>query len=123
MLAIRHLPHRTILRLRPDYPSSAPCVIGPDSRFGIPFDELTSCREVLAARGQRATGFHVFSGSQMSDATEVVHHLHRATDLSLRAADALQVTPQIVNLGGGFGIAYKAGQQDLDLVRIGEELV
>jgi diaminopimelate decarboxylase len=121
-LAHTDRPHRIILRLRPDYASSACCVVGPDSRFGIRFEELAACREVLASRSVEASGFHVFSGSQMSDATTVIDQLLRATDLSLRAADALRMTPDLVNLGGGFGIPYKTGHKELDLVRIGNAL-
>jgi diaminopimelate decarboxylase len=122
MLASKDLPHRAILRLRPDFHPSAPCAAGPDSRFGIPFEELASCRGVLASRGLVVVGFHVFSGSQMVDAKAVIHHLCSAADLSLRAADELRLTPEILDLGGGFGIPYGPDEQELDLGAIGHEL-
>jgi diaminopimelate decarboxylase len=43
-LAGLRLPHRALLRLRPDFPCQAACTAGPDSRFGLLFDELERCR-------------------------------------------------------------------------------
>lgn len=116
------LPNRAVLRLRPDYPSTASCGIGQDSRFGIPFEELASCRTILGSGSLTVVGFHVFSGSQMTDATAVIHHIRKAMDLSLRAAEELQIEPLILNLGGGFGVPYGANDQELDLAPIGQEL-
>lgn len=116
------LPYRAILRLRPDFRSSGCCAIGQDSRFGVPFEELAGCREVLGSRTLEFVGFHVFSGSQMVDAPAVIHHLRGAMDLSLRAAEVLRLTPEILNLGGGFGIPYGAEDQELDLEAVAQEL-
>jgi diaminopimelate decarboxylase len=67
-------------------------------------------------------GFHVFSGSQILDAATVIHHLHGALEQSLRAASMLGIIPEIINLGGGFGVPYGPGDQELDLALVGEEL-
>ena len=67
-------------------------------------------------------GFHVYSGSQVLDATAIVHQLRGATRLSLRAADLLGVAPEILNLGGGFGVPYRADDEALDLGPIADEL-
>jgi diaminopimelate decarboxylase len=116
------LPFQVILRLRPDFASCGACGIGQDSRFGIPFEELAGCREALAPGKLALAGFHVYSGSQMTDATAVIHHLRNALELSLRAADMLHVTPSIINLGGGFGIPYGPNDHELDLTPIAQEL-
>src|SRR5262245_65743417 len=44
-LAGLELPHRALLRLRPDFPCKAVCTAGPDSRFGLLFDELERSEE------------------------------------------------------------------------------
>jgi diaminopimelate decarboxylase len=116
------LPHRVVLRLRPDFSSHAVCSAGSESRFGVLLDELPRCRAIAHSSGVRVVGFHVFAGSQVLAAEKVVEHLHSAMALSLRAADALGLAPELFNLGGGFGIPYGPGQQKLDLTPIGEEL-
>src|SRR5262245_33283109 len=81
-----------LLRLRPDFCSHATCAAGPDSRFGLTFDDLPRCREYLASPGIELAGFHVFSGSQVLSAEGVIHHLRGGLDLALRAAGVLGIT-------------------------------
>src|SRR5581483_9940443 len=94
------LPQRALLRLRPDFACQAVCTAGPDSRFGLPFDELERCRQYLGPGGVRVVGFHVFAGSQVLDAAAVVQHLRGALDESRRAAEVLGLSPEIIDLGG-----------------------
>jgi diaminopimelate decarboxylase len=116
------LTNPAVLRLRPDFGSCAVVKAGSESRFGFTCEELDRCREVLPSCPLDLIGFHVFAGSQVLDAEQVNEHLRRALDLSLRAADTLGIEPQLINLGGGFGIPYAANQQELDLDRVGNEL-
>jgi len=116
------LPHRALLRLRPDFPCQAVCTAGPDSRFGLLFDELKSCQEHIGPSGIRVIGFHIFAGSQVLDAAAVVQHLRGALDESLRASDVLGLAPEVIDLGGGFGVPYAPEQPELDLAPISEAL-
>lgn len=122
LLANLDRPHRALLRLRPDFCSFAARSAGPDSRFGLVADDLPSCRPYLAARGIQVVGFHVFAGSQVLDADGIIHHLRGALEQSLRAAKVLGLSPQIINLGGGFGIPYGSDDGELDLALVGGEL-
>jgi diaminopimelate decarboxylase len=121
-IASAALPNRAVLRLRPDFCSHAVCSAGSDSRFGILFDELPACQAAVRRHGLRVVGFHVFAGSQVLGAEQVIAHLRGALDLSLRAADALGIAPELLNLGGGFGTPYGPGQEELDLAPIVDEL-
>jgi diaminopimelate decarboxylase len=128
------LPHCALLRLRPDFHCQAVCTAGPDSRFGLLFDELERCREHIGpsplspggrgagVTGIRVIGFHVFAGSQVLDAAAVVQHLRGALDESLRAARVLGLAPEVIDLGGGFGVPYAPGEPELDLGPISEAL-
>jgi len=122
MLVRRQAPHRALLRLRPDFRSLAACAAGADSRFGLLFEELPRCRGYLAAGEFRVVGFHVFSGSQVLDAAAVIHHLRGALDLCLRAADRLGIVPEVLDLGGGFGVPYRPQDKELDLKPIADAL-
>jgi diaminopimelate decarboxylase len=114
--------HRALLRLRPDFGSAAVVATGAGSRFGTPFDDLSHCREYLDSPGLRVIGFHVFCGSQVLDAAQVVRHLRGSLQLCLRAADRLGITPELLNLGGGFGVPYGPEEEALDLASVVEEL-
>src|SRR5262249_57219777 len=116
------LANRAVLRLRPDFRCTAVCAAGPDSRFGLLFDDLPRCRAYLGPGGMRVVGFHVFAGSQVLDAAAIAAHLRGALDQSLRAADVLRLTPEVIDLGGGFGVPYGPADRELNLAPIGEEL-
>jgi diaminopimelate decarboxylase len=116
------LPHRAVLRLRPDFASAAAVAAGADSRFGVRLAELPRCREMLRSGGSHVVGFHIFAGSQVLDARAVVAHLQAGMDLARRAADMLGITPALLNLGGGFGIPYALTESELDLAPIGAAL-
>jgi diaminopimelate decarboxylase len=85
-------------------------------------EELAECRDLLTSPEIRVVGFHIFSGSQILDAAAVIHHLRGAFEQSLRAADELGLTPELINLGGGFGIPYGPDESELDLAAVGEAL-
>jgi aldehyde dehydrogenase (NAD+) len=121
-LARLGLPQRALLRLRPDFPCQAVCTAGPDSRFGLLFDELPRCRQHIGPDGVRVIGFHVFAGSQVLDAAAVARHLRGALHESLRAAEVLGLDSEVIDLGGGFGVPYAPGEPELDLGPIGEAL-
>jgi diaminopimelate decarboxylase len=122
MLAGQGLANRIVLRLRPDFRCTAACTAGPDSRFGLLPDDLSRCRDYMGRGGLRVVGFHVFPGSQVLDAAAVVQHLRGALDQSLRAADVLGLSPEVLDLGGGFGTPYGPEECELDLAPIGDEL-
>src|SRR5262245_40717962 len=122
ILADRDRPERALLRLRPDVCSVASCSAGPDSRFGLVADDLSACRPYLPARGIGVVGFVVISGSQGSDAAGIIQQMRGALDQSLRAAKVLGLAPELINLGGGFGIPYGPGEKELDLATIAAEL-
>jgi aldehyde dehydrogenase (NAD+) len=121
-LAARGLSQRALLRLRPDFHCQAVCTAGPDSRFGLPFDELAACREFIGPKGIHVIGFHVFAGSQVLDADDVSQHLRGALDESLRAARVLDLVAEVIDLGGGFGVPYATTEPELYLGPIGEAL-
>jgi diaminopimelate decarboxylase len=122
LMAREGLPQPAILRLRPDFCSYASCSAGPDSRFGLIADDWPRCREVLRRNAVRIIGFHVFSGSQVLDAKAIGHHLRGGVELALRAADALGIVSDIIDLGGGFGVPYAPEDEELALEAIGLEL-
>jgi diaminopimelate decarboxylase len=122
LLAAGDRQRRALLRLRPDFCSFATCSAGPDSRFGLTTDDLPSCRDYLASSGVRVIGFHVFSGSQVLSVEGLTHHLRGGLDQALRAAGVLGIAPEVIDLGGGFGIPYGPEDREFDLALIGCEL-
>lgn len=105
---------RIVLRLRPDYLPAGEMCAGSLNRFGIPAGQLASDAADLA-RAAGCAGFHVYGGSQILDSAAAAQDLANAHDLAVRAAALLGVVPEVLNLGGGFGVPYDEHGRELDL--------
>jgi diaminopimelate decarboxylase len=88
----------------------------------LTWEDLPSCRDVLAKSGLNVIGFHVFSGSQILATEGIIHHLRGGVNLALRAAEVLGVKPEFIDLGGGLGVPYAPEDREVDLSVIGAEL-
>ena len=121
-LCEKGLANRAVLRLRPDFGSCAVVAAGSESRFGFTSDQLARVRERLPSLSLNVIGFHVYAGSQVLDTEHQCGHLRRALELSLRAADQVGISPELFNLGGGFGISYGPTDATLDMARVADEL-
>jgi diaminopimelate decarboxylase len=105
---------RIVLRLRPDYPPPGEMCPGSPDRFGIPAGQLTGDAADLA-RAAGCAGFHVYGGSQILDPAAAAQNLASAHDLAMRAGASLDLVPEVLNLGGGFGVPYDEHGRELDL--------
>jgi diaminopimelate decarboxylase len=85
-------------------------------QFGTDLEESLRCvgrlgREPLL----RFVGYHAYLASQLLDASEVVHNcriaVERAAELTMRTG----VPPELMDLGGGFGIPYGTEDPELNL--------
>ncbi|MSP59485.1 MAG: hypothetical protein EXR72_03925 [Myxococcales bacterium] len=88
---------------------------GISSQFGIPEEEIDPAVELaLRTPGIRLRGFHIFSGTNCLDAAAVLANVEQTIAIAARIAERHDLAPEVVNLGGGFGIPYFAGQEALD---------
>jgi diaminopimelate decarboxylase len=79
-------------------------------------------RRILASGGDWR-GFHIYAGSQALDAGAIVETQAATLALAARLADEAGEAPPLVNLGGGFGVPYFAGDTALDVEQVGAALV
>lgn len=96
---------------------------GGPKQFGIDSERVpTVLQSLRQEKWVKFEGIHIFAGSQNLNAEALVEAfrniLEYATELSTRADFPLQT----INLGGGFGIPYFAGDHDLDLAQVGRGL-
>jgi diaminopimelate decarboxylase len=92
------------------------------SQFGVDHEEVPALIRRIVEAGAEWRGLHVYAGSQSLSA-EAVSEMQRATvALAGEIAEAVGMTPPEVNLGGGFGIPYFAGDQPLDVEAVGAAL-
>lgn len=115
---------RLAVRVNPDFDlkGSGMKMGGGARQFGVDADRAAAlAREVIAA-GCEWRGLHIFAGSQALDADAVIAAQAATLDLADRLAEEIGRPLPALNLGGGFGIPYFAGDTPLDIVRVGEAL-
>jgi diaminopimelate decarboxylase len=115
---------RLAVRVNPDFElrGSGMRMGGGAKPFGVDADRVPALVRRLIAAGADWRGFHIYAGSQSLDADGLVAAQAATLDLAARLADAAGAVPPLVNLGGGFGIPYFAGDAPLDVERIGAAL-
>ncbi len=90
--------------------------------FGIDQDRVAPLVRRIVEAGADYRGLHIFAGSQSLDATAIIETQANTVALAHRIDEESGTRAPLVNLGGGFGIPYFAGDAALDVERIGDVL-
>jgi diaminopimelate decarboxylase len=115
---------RLAVRVNPDFDlkGSGMRMGGGAKPFGVDAERVPALVKHVIAAGADWRGFHIFAGSQALD-SEAIAETQRATvELAGQLADAVGACPPLVNIGGGFGIPYFPGDNNVDVVAIGAAL-
>ncbi len=118
------VPPRLAVRVNPDFElrGSGMRMGGGAKPFGVDADRAAALVRQVVAAGADYRGLHIFAGSQSLDPAAIVEAQANALVLAERIAGESAVAPPLVNLGGGFGIPYFAGDEALDVEAIGARL-
>ena len=92
---------------------------GPESKFGIPWEQVPEILKIVASRRLKLTGVHQHIGSGIRDFSKFAE----AMEVLLKVLRA-HVLPDLeyVNFGGGIGVPYRPTEQPLDLKKFGAML-
>ena len=112
------------IRVNPDFElkSSGMRMSGGPKQFGIDAETVPDILRRLGDLPVRFAGFHIFSGSQNLRAEAICESQDKAVQLAAELTEFAPNPPEILNIGGGFGIPYFPGDQPLDLPRISDNL-
>ncbi len=115
---------RIAVRVNPDFElrGSGMRMGGRASPFGIDAARVPALVRRLVAAGADWHGFHIFAGSQTLDSAAIVEAQAATVALAERLSEDAGAVPAFVNLGGGFGIPYFAGDAPVDVEGIGGAL-
>ncbi|MHC0433714.1 type III PLP-dependent enzyme [Streptomyces sp. O3] len=92
---------------------------GKPRQFGIDEQALWDAPELAARhRAVRLCGFQVYLGTRILSAAVIEENTRRILDLAERLSDHLGVPLETVDVGGGLGVAYFPGEQDLDAAEV-----
>ncbi|MFT3977365.1 MAG: pyridoxal-dependent decarboxylase, exosortase A system-associated [Sphingomonas bacterium] len=115
---------RMAVRVNPDLElkGSGMKMGGRPSPFGVDAERAAAVARAIIAGGADWRGFHIFAGSQALDPDALIETQAATVTLAARLAEEAGAEPPLVNLGGGFGVPYFAGDAALDVERIGAAL-
>ena len=118
-------PARIAVRVNPDFDlkGSGMRMGGGAKPFGVDAARVpTLVREIVASSAAEWRGFHIFAGSQSLDSAAIVEAQAATLALVLELSAESGAMAPTVNLGGGFGVPYFAGDRAIDLDTIGKSL-
>ena len=115
---------RLAVRVNPDFElrGSGMRMGGGAKPFGVDAERAAALVARVVAAGAEYRGLHIFAGSQSLDAEAIAEAQARGCALAARIAAESGIVPPLVNLGGGFGIPYFAGDEPLAVEAIGRAL-
>ncbi|MEP6786190.1 MAG: pyridoxal-dependent decarboxylase, exosortase A system-associated [Sphingomonadales bacterium] len=112
------------VRVNPDFAlkGSGMKMGGGAAAFGVDAENVVPLVRRLIDAGADWQGFHIFAGSQALDSDAIAATQAATVELAGRLADGVGAAPPLVNLGGGFGIPYFAGDATVDVASVGARL-
>jgi len=115
---------RLAIRVNPDFDlkGSGMKMGGGAKPFGMDIELVAPTVKKIMEAGADWRGFHIFAGSQALSADAIIDTQAQTLDLAARLATEIGQAPAHVNLGGGFGIPYFPGDEQLDIGKVGAAL-
>jgi diaminopimelate decarboxylase len=96
---------------------------GKPAPFGIDEENLSDIvRQIATDANLEFRGIHLFSGTQILDHEVIIRQYRKGIEIALAVARRLGRPLQTVDFGGGFGIPYFAGEQELNMELLRSEL-
>jgi len=108
------------IRLRPNILAGGNLKIstGHDrSKFGIPVEDMPAILELVSTHSMQITNLHIHTGSEIKDAEIFIRGIEVLFDL-------IPHFPELksVDLGGGFKVPYKEGDDETDMEILGQRV-
>ena len=86
-----------------------------DSKFGISVSQVEEIKNIVSSTGITIKGLHIHTGSEIKDIDVYVKGLELVLELTKEFP-----TISVVDLGGGFKVPYKPGENGTDMEALGE---
>jgi diaminopimelate decarboxylase len=96
---------------------------GKPTQFGVDEEDAPAALSAIAAAAREGraeyAGIHIYAGTQCLDAAALIENVKNSLRIAAELEKASGFKAQTINLGGGFGLAYYEGQEELDLAAAG----
>lgn len=96
---------------------------GPESKFGVWEDDAVEAYRRGNELGLEPVGIHMHIGSGILDADRFVPAVEKLMEVAGRVADEAGVEFEFIDIGGGVGVPYRPGEEQLDVEDFAEKVV
>lgn len=93
-----------------------------EAKYGVSHDQIVDAYRRAKARGARRFGIHTMLASNELHYEYMVQTADMLLELIAAISAELGITFEFINIGGGLGIPYQPGVDELDLVAMGEAI-
>ena len=114
-----------LLRINPNFTvDKAPLKMGgKPTQFGVDINELRKNKKRIRQYTQlKIIGIHVYNGTRILDADGIIKNTQAILALSKSLSAEWSIPFSCVDIGGGFGVAYFANENELDVEKVFREL-
>ncbi len=88
---------------------------GADAKFGVPYELLKQAYFAAKKDGVKRFGVHIMTGSNILEPYYFAEVLEKLIRISGRIFSDLEIKPEYIDIGGGFGIPYSDEDVELDI--------
>ncbi len=88
---------------------------GADAKFGVPYELLKQAYFEAKNDGRTRFGIHIMTGSNILEPYYFAEVLEKLMRISGRIFKELEIQPEYIDIGGGFGIPYSDEDVELDI--------
>lgn len=92
-----------------------------ESKYGVGHEQIVNAYQQAMKRGATRFGMHTMLASNELDYEYMVETTRMLLSMVEEVADALDITFEFINIGGGLGIPYRPEEMPLNVKALGDE--
>lgn len=96
---------------------------GPDAKFGVPESQIVEAYRRAKAKGAKRFGIHMMTGSNILDVDYFESIVERLLAIMVGVASELDITFEMIDIGGSLGVPYEKGVLPLDVEAVAAKVV
>ncbi|HMB65875.1 MAG TPA: diaminopimelate decarboxylase [Patescibacteria group bacterium] len=121
---VPHFPELICFRYNPGERRSGNEIIGNpvEAKYGVSHDQIVDAYRLAREKGARRFGIHTMICSNELNYEYMVETVRMLCELMEMISGELGIKFEFMNMGGGLGVAYEPGQQEIPLEKMAEEI-
>lgn len=120
-----HTPELVSFRINPGYGRGGfegITTAGTEAKFGVPYEKAFEAYKLAKDAGVKRFGIHMMTGSNNLEPYFFAEIVDKLMMIAGDIFNELDIIPEYIDIGGGFGIPYNDGEEELNIEATGEKV-